>query len=564
MARLKLLVCLGACGTALLASAGAAHADFTVNDLGDASDVTPNGVCDTDGGVDGTPCTLRAAVQEASLNPSLDTITFAVSGTHTLGSSLLIVHPTVIDGNGSGSGAGDTVIAGNDTFPLFLTGVSASNVTLKDVRLRDGGSGSTNGGAAIEFLGNGSLINVTATSNVTSGVTSISGGAVKSAGASNTLTVTDSTISSTTVNSTGANGGGGIYSGGPLVMTNSVVTGNSIAAGSTREGGGIYADGPTQIVGSTISGNSVGGSGRGGGLFESGFNIGARTITNSTFSGNSAGTGGGGGVVSRGPMTVESSTFAGNSNTGSLGDDIQASSGSAAVTVRNSILASTASGSCAEAGGAIDPAVPGHNIDAGTTCGFGSTNGNMSSTDPLITGATLFGGGQLIHIPLFNSPAIDNADPTCGGGLALDQRGLSRPQGGAGKCDIGAYERDYRTLNVTKTGSGTGTVTSTTGTNCGATCSESHVDGTPGLVLTATPAAGSQLGTWSGCDSSTATTCTVDLGNDRSVSVSFDPAPSTGGGGSGDTTTPTPPRKCKKGQKLKKGKCVKKKRKKKK
>ena len=81
------------------------------------------------------------------------------------------------------------------------------------------------------------------------------------------------------------------------------------------------------------------------------------------------------------------------------------------------------------------------------------------------------------------------------------------------------------------------------------------------MVLTATPDAGSDFASWSGCDSSTGADCTVNLDSDRLVTASFavEPPPPPAGG----STTPTTPKKCKKGQKLKKGKCVKKKRKKK-
>ena len=238
------------------------------------------------------------------------------------------------------------------------------------------------------------------------------------------------------------------------------------------------------------------------------------------------------------------------------------------VTVRNSILASTASGSCAEdAGGTIAPAVPGHNIDAGTTCGFLNTDGNMSGTDPMMSSGQAGNPLHTVYIIFAGSPAIDNADPTCGGGLTLDHRGVARPQGGPGNCDIGAYERDYRDLAVTVTGSGTVTGTGISCTSGGGDCDERFLDGGPGPVLTATPSAGFQFASWSGgaCASITGNQCTIDTGNSRMVTAAFSAIPSSGGGGGGGTTTqPTTPKKCKKGQKLKQGKCVKRKKKRKK
>jgi hypothetical protein len=80
-------------------AAPAAAATFVVNNNGNSSDSSVgNGVCRTSGNV----CTLRAAIQEANANSSLDTITFAI-GTGpqriSISSSLpTITNPVIIDG----------------------------------------------------------------------------------------------------------------------------------------------------------------------------------------------------------------------------------------------------------------------------------------------------------------------------------------------------------------------------------------------------------------------------------------------------------------------------------
>ncbi len=77
------------------------------------------------------------------------------------------------------------------------------------------------------------------------------------------------------------------------------------------------------------------------------------------------------------------------------------------------------------------------------------------------------------------------------------------------------------TLSVNKTDLGSGTVTSSpAGINCGSNCSASYVSGTT-VTLTATPDLLSGFGGWSGCDSVSGNTCTVDMNSARSVTADF-------------------------------------------
>ncbi len=87
-----------------------------------------------------------------------------------------------------------------------------------------------------------------------------------------------------------------------------------------------------------------------------------------------------------------------------------------------------------------------------------------------------------------------------------------------------------RTLKVKKTGSGSGNVTPDKGTVTwnGGIGTASYPNGTS-VVLTATPDTGSSLAGWTGCDSVSADSCTVDMNADRSVTASFnDVQPPTG------------------------------------
>ncbi len=73
-------------------------ATFTVNSTGDVGDATPDGVCDSDGGL----CTLREAIDEANALAGPDTIAFNVTGTITYAAGLtdLVISDVVtIDGS---------------------------------------------------------------------------------------------------------------------------------------------------------------------------------------------------------------------------------------------------------------------------------------------------------------------------------------------------------------------------------------------------------------------------------------------------------------------------------
>lgn len=75
------------------------------------------------------------------------------------------------------------------------------------------------------------------------------------------------------------------------------------------------------------------------------------------------------------------------------------------------------------------------------------------------------------------------------------------------------------TLGVDLTG--TGTVTSSpAGINCPTTCTAQFAAGTP-VTLTATPTAPATAITWGNCGSSTATTCSVTLQVDTTVTATF-------------------------------------------
>ena len=283
---------------------------------------------------------LRDAIMAANAAPGADTITFSVSGTITLGSTL----PTITDTAGlTIDGTGQTVtISGAYLYQVLFVEAYAS-LTLDNLTIANGYN--------------------------------ISGGGIANNGG--TLTITNCTFSGNSAISTG----GGIYTlGGSLTITNSTFSDNT----AISSGGGIFG-----LFGETM------------------------TITNSTFSGNSAGSLGG---------AISTVLFTAN--------------------LLNTIVANSPSGGNCSAwifnGG--------NNIDDGTTCGWGSTDGSMSNTDPSL-GALVDNGGPTQTFALLpGSPAIDGVTFNAPNGApATDQRGWIRPidsdLDGTPLFDIGAYEK---------------------------------------------------------------------------------------------------------------------------
>jgi pimeloyl-ACP methyl ester carboxylesterase len=78
-----------------------------------------------------------------------------------------------------------------------------------------------------------------------------------------------------------------------------------------------------------------------------------------------------------------------------------------------------------------------------------------------------------------------------------------------------------RTLTLRMRGNGSGTVTFTPGDIvCTSNCTAAVADGTT-VTLAAEPASGSTFDSWSGCDSSASSTCTVTMNGDKTVTTWF-------------------------------------------
>jgi hypothetical protein len=90
----------------------------------------------------------------------------------------------------------------------------------------------------------------------------------------------------------------------------------------------------------------------------------------------------------------------------------------------------------------------------------------------------------------------------------------------AARAVTATFARVY-TLTAQKSGLGNGTITSSPGgISCGSNCSASFISGTT-VTLTANPGMLTVFTGWSGCDSTSGKTCTVNLNAARSVTASF-------------------------------------------
>ncbi|MGO9602215.1 MAG: choice-of-anchor Q domain-containing protein [Candidatus Binataceae bacterium] len=301
--RQLLTALVGAC-LMLVSSAVCRAATFTVNNLGDT------------GTGSGTTGDLRYAINQANSAASGD-ITFSVTGTITVDSTLPAITANPLTIIGPTSSSSGITIDGNNSVQIMLVN-SGATVTLQNLTLAHGGAA---GSAAAVGLG--------------------TGGAILNQG---TLVITNCAFLNNQVtggpgldNSSGGLGrGGAIFNSGLALITNSTFSGNLATGGSWSgsgfglpgygQGGAIQNWGPLTITSCTFSANqATGGSGTGG---SSGAGMGGAidnengnmTVTNTTFSGNQANGGVAWGGAVNGNANISNSTFSGNEANGTGGD----------------------------------------------------------------------------------------------------------------------------------------------------------------------------------------------------------------------------------------------------
>lgn len=223
-----------------------------------------------------------------------------------------------------------------------------------------------------------------------------------------------------------------------LTITDSTIR-NNIANGDGDGGGGIHVMNTNVFIeGSTISGNrAVQGSG-GGILFDIKGDYSTPTflMTNSTISGNTAFLGGGLYLNTAGDSAtnIYHTTIANNTALSGLaaGGAIFLEPNSNPVFLRRSIISGNSGFPTCYPFGYLNSVS--FSLLQDNSCGSHPTD--VVGVDPLLGPLADNGGPTETHALLPDSPAIDLAN--CIPGIAVDQRGVMRPQGA--RCDSGAFE----------------------------------------------------------------------------------------------------------------------------
>ncbi len=422
-------------GSFSLASAAVFNVD-TVADVVDSN--IADDVC--------SPCSLRAAIQQANATVGADVINlmdgvyrFDLAGATddmALTGDLDVHSEITINGNG----ADRTVIDAVKLDRVFQVH-SDGSLVLNEMTVRNGlvQFGGGWGGAGIDVSGGQLTVN---DSNVTLNYAFAMGGGISNF--NGTVTLNRSVIDQ---NMADGQGGGIFNQDGNLTINHTLISANG---GARFLGGGIYNAAmrhKLEINNSTIAGHNV--FVDGGGIYHL---LGSLKITNSTISGNTAGRNGGGLFLHNGNSSgglveheLRNVTIANNGAAGSANDDPANGKGGSGLYVEGKVLLKTTNTIIANsttakedcyfngADAEIDP-LSHHNLDTDGSC-FSADTTSFSPALAGLVSLTNNGGVTLTHA--FDSDSEARDAGSCLEGV--DQRGYIRPETG---CDIGAYEEE--------------------------------------------------------------------------------------------------------------------------
>ena len=447
-------------------------ATFTVNSTADAVDAKRgDGVCETAPG--NGICTLRAAIQESNTLAGADTIMLP-AGTYTI----TIAPFGSNDANGSfdikdsltivGAGADVTIVDGGGLDSVFASPLAGKTINISNLTIQNGAVPASKVGGGVVAMGNS---NLTLTNVVIQNNRAGDGGGIYNQGNLTLIrcVVRGNTATLVTQDTSKFRQGGGIFhTGGELLVRESTISGNTAISG-----GGLANGGDAVIESSTISGNvalnnTLNDGDAGGGIVNGAGASGFLTIVNSTISGNRANGNHGGIHNFDGDLELSSVTITDNAadadgdgfgNSGGLGMGINGT-----LTMRNTILAGNRAAGTSQDCFNFDPAAltsAGFNLIGDSTgCPFTLASGDLvgasgSPIDPGLKPLADYGGATFTHALAATSPVVDAGDPSgCTDGtnaLTTDQRGSPRTvaaNGGAARCDIGAYEMTRPVANA--------------------------------------------------------------------------------------------------------------------
>jgi hypothetical protein len=332
---------------------------------------------------------LRQAILDANANvPIEDTITFSVSGTILLGTSLPdITDNLVIDGSGQ-----NVTISGQDAYRVLNLNSSMSLALNRLSIIKGLATGTTGGG----LYGSGAVVTITYCNF--SGNSAGWGGAIALQNSS--LTIMDSNFTSNTATTAG----GAIA----LEFGNATILDGTFSSNLSDEAGGaiwIYSQ--------------------------------DLTVANSTFYNNNAELYGGGIALATtlSKLTVYNSTFSENSITDVTGLGAGIYNYNSTFSLKNTILANSLFGEDCYNAGTLASDVN-NLVESHTGCGT-----PVSTADPMLRPLANNGGFTQTFSLQVGSPAIDAGDDaTCAAFPVdnLDQRWVARPIGT--HCDIGSFE----------------------------------------------------------------------------------------------------------------------------
>lgn len=235
--------------------------------------------------------------------------------------------------------------------------------------------------------------------------------------------------------------GGAIFSIGSGGTTGSIDVADAVFAdNNARSGGAIYVAGAGPVLKverALFRANAAGEFFAGGALYlASGVDA---SVVNATFAQNSAGSSSA--IQADGTVALAFVTIAENLTLSGSGAALQAPAATPVqkLTLRHSIIAANegGDGNCRVQDSNVDASAP--NLSSDASCG-GFT---LGGTDAMLLPLPASGLAAYALAP--QSPAVDAAadcNDADGAAVVTDQRGLSRPQGGA--CDLGAFELDDR------------------------------------------------------------------------------------------------------------------------